>query len=163
MLSKLILSVPLVLLLGVPQTQNSASKPTDAAPTPLKLPSTPPVKMGLWETTTTTGRGANYKTRSCFTNESYQKDMAKMPPGCTINSQAWTSHSFTADIACTMQDHTSSGHVDVQFPDTETIHGTMSISMTAEGQTVPFSFTTDAHFVSADCGDIQGGQSKVVR
>ena len=160
MLLKLILSGPLVLLLGFPQTQNS--KPADAPPTQLKLPATPPVKMGLWETTASSGRGASYKTRSCFTNESYQKDMAKMPPGCTVNNQAWTSHSFTADVACTMRDATSNGHIDVQFPDTETIHSTISISMTMQGQTMPMNFTSDSHFVSSDCGDIQGGQSKIV-
>lgn len=162
MLSKLILSTPLVLLLAVPQTQNSNSKPMGAAPSPLNLPSTPPVKMGLWETTASNGRGASYKTRSCFTNESYQKDMAKMPPGCTISNQAWTPHSFTADVACTMREASSTGHVDVQFPDTETIHSNMSISMTMQGQTMPMNWTTDSHFVSADCGDITGGQSRPV-
>lgn len=163
MLSKLILSGPLVLLLAVPQTQNNNnSKPMDAAPVPLKLPSTPPVKMGLWETTAANGRGASYRTRSCFTNESYQRDMAKLPPGCTVSNQTWTSHSFTADVACTMRDATSNGHIDVQFPDTETIHSTMSISMTAQGQTIPISFTTDSHFVGSDCGGIAGGESRIV-
>ena len=161
MFSKLILS-GLLLVVAVPQTQNSNSKPMDAAPAPLKLPSTPPVKMGLWETMATNGRGANYKTRSCFTNESYQRDMAKMPPGCTVANQAWTSHTFTADVSCTMRDATSTGHVDVQFPDTETIHSTISISMTMQGQTMPMNFTSDSHFVSSDCGDIAGGQSKIV-
>lgn len=162
MLAKLILSAPLVLFLAAPQTQNGNSKPMDTAPTQLKLPTTPPVKMGLWETTASNGHGASYKTRSCFTSESYQKDMAKMPPGCTITNQAWTSHSFIADVACTMRESSSSGHVDVQFPDTETIHSTMSITMTVQGQTMPISFTTDSHFVSADCGDIQGGASRPV-
>jgi hypothetical protein len=162
MLLKFILSGPLVLLLAVPQTQNSKTKPMDAAPTPLKMPSTPPVKMGLWESTATNGRGMNYKSRSCFTNESYQRDMAKMPPGCTISNQAWTSHSFAADVACTMRDVTSTGHVDVQFPDTETIHSTININMTAQGQTMPVNFTTDSHFVSSDCGDIPGGESRPV-
>jgi hypothetical protein len=162
MLSKFILSGPLVLFLAVPQTQNSNPKPMDAPPTQLKLPSTPPVKMGLWESTATSARGGSYKTRSCFTNESYQKDMAKMPPGCTISNQAWTSHSFIADVACTMREATSTGHIDVQFPDTETIHSTMNISMTAQGQTIPINFTTESHFISADCGDLAGGQSRAI-
>jgi hypothetical protein len=119
--------------------------------------------MGLWESTATNGQGVSYKARSCFTNESYQQDMAKMPPGCIISNQAWTGHSFTADVACTMRDHSSNGHVDVQFPDTETIHSTISISMTMQGQTMPMSFTTDSHFVSSDCGDIPGGQTRTVR
>ena len=161
MLSKLILSTPLLLLLAGPQTQNS--KPMETAPAPLKLPSTPPVKMGLWESTASNGRGVSYKTRSCFTNESYQTEMAKMPAGCAASNQTWTSHSFTADVACTMREATSTGHVDVQFPDTETIHSTINISMTAQGQTIPISFTTDSHFVSSDCGDIPGGQSRSVR
>ncbi len=163
MLLKLILAGPLALLLAVPQTQNNNSKPTDAAPGQVKLPSTPPVKMGLWESTATNGRGASYKSRSCFTTESYQTEMAKMPPGCTVSNQAWTSHSFTADVACTMQDATSTGHVDVQFPDTQTIHSTINVSMTAQGQTMPINFTTDSHFVSSDCGDIPGGESRPIR
>jgi hypothetical protein len=162
MLSKLILPGLLFLFVASPQTQNNNSKPMDAAPAPLKLPSTPPVKMGLWESTVGNGRGGSYKTRSCFTNDSYQKDMAKMPPGCTISNQAWTSHSFTADVACTMRETTSSGHVDVQFPDTETIHSTISVSMTMQGQTMPMSFTTDSHFVSSDCGSIPGGETRPV-
>jgi hypothetical protein len=162
MLSKLILTSPLLLILAAPQTQNSNSKPMEAAPTPLNLPSTPPVKMGLWESTATNGRGAGFKTRSCFTNESYQKDMAKMPPGCTISNQAWTSHSFVADVACTMRDTASTGHIDVQFPDTQTIHSTINITMTMQGQTMPMNFTTHSHFVSSDCGDIPGGQSRPV-
>ncbi|HEX3374112.1 MAG TPA: DUF3617 family protein [Edaphobacter sp.] len=163
MLLKLILSAPLLLLAGVPQTQNGNSKPMDTAPGQVKLPSTPPVKMGLWESTATNGRGVNYKTRSCFTKESYQTEMAKMPPGCTISNQAWTGHSFTADVGCTMRDATSTGHVDVQFPDTETIHSAINISVTAQGQTMPITFTTDSHFISADCGDIPGGESRPVR
>jgi Protein of unknown function (DUF3617) len=162
MLSKLILSGALVLISAAPQTQNGNSKPMDTAPTQLKLPATPPVKMGLWESTATNARGGSYKTRSCFTNESYQKEMATMPAGCTISNQAWTSHSFTADVACTMRDATSTGHVDVEFPDTETIHSTIDINMTVQGQTMPMNFTTESHFVSADCGDLAGGQSRPV-
>ena len=162
MLSKLILSGALALISAAPQTQNGNSKPMDAAPTQLKLPATPPVKMGLWESTATNARGGSFKTRSCFTNESYQKDMAKMPPGCTISNQTWTSHTFAADVACTMRDATSTGHIDVQFPDTETIHSTITINMTMQGQTMPMNFTTDSHFVSADCGGLSGGQSQPV-
>jgi hypothetical protein len=163
MLSKLILSAPLVLLLAAPQTQNSNSKPMDTAPGQVKLPSTPPVKMGLWESTATNGRGVSYKARSCFTKESYQKEMATMPAGCTVSNQTWTSHSFTADVACTMREATSTGHIDVEFPDTETLHSTMNVSMTAQGQTIPINFTTDSHFVSSDCGDIAGGESRPMR
>ena len=32
----------------------------------------------------------------------------------------------------------------------------------AQGQTMPINFTTDSHFVSSDCGDIPGGQSRPV-
>ena len=81
MLLKFILSSPLALLLAAPQTQNGNSKPMDTAPTQLKLPATPPVKMGLWESTATNGRGTSYKTRSCFTSDSYQKEMAADAPG----------------------------------------------------------------------------------
>ena len=163
MLSKLILSGPLLLLVAAPQTQNSKSKPTDAAPAPMKMPAAPPVKMGLWETTATTGQGASYKARSCFTNESYQRDMARMPPGCAISNQAWTSHSFSADVACTEGEANTKGHIDVQFPDTETIHSTLNISVTHQGQKIPINFTTDSHFVSADCGDLGGGESRPVQ
>ena len=61
-----------------------------------------------------------------------------------------------------MRDATSTGHIDVQFPDTETIHSTININMTMQGQTMPMNFTTDSHFVSADCGGLSGGQSQPV-
>lgn len=162
MLSKLILSGPLLLLVALPQT-NDTKRPMETAPPPsvLNAPSTPPVKMGLWESTIS-GQHGTYKSRSCFTKESYQKSMASTPRDCTISNQSWTSHNFTADIACTMQGASSKGHIDVEFPDAETLHTTMSMTMTMQGHTTPVSFSTDAHFVSSDCGDIAPGQSRIL-
>ncbi|HXS14374.1 MAG TPA: DUF3617 family protein [Acidobacteriaceae bacterium] len=164
MLSKLILSGPLVLILAVPQTQNSKPKPMDTAPAPLKLPSSPPIKMGLWEATSSVSTArSTMKSRACVTPESYQEEVTRVPDGCTVTNRVVTGNSLTADVSCTMPNGVSgTGHVQANFTGTDQVHTTIQISMAMGGRTTPINIISDAHFVQTDCGDIPPGASRDV-
>ena len=157
MLSKLHLSAPLFVFAAfAPQSQK-------APPPSSTMPSTLPVKMGLWENTVKTSQGETDKTRSCFTKESFQRSVANMPPNCTISKQLWTSHSYSSDVACSTSTSESKGHLDMQFVNPEMSRSTITLTITAQGKTIPLTITTESHFISADCGDIAPGQSRDVQ
>jgi hypothetical protein len=162
MLLKLVTSAPLVfMLLGAPQTQNS--RPKNAAPPPVStITAPPPIKMGLWEATTTSSMGRNtMKSRACVTPDSYQEEVSRVPDGCTVSNRVMTGNSLTADVSCTMQNGASgTGHVQANFTSAAQVHTTIQVSIAMGGGNTPVTFTSDAHFVQADCGDIAPGTSR---
>lgn len=155
MFLKLLLSVQIMLGAFPLQTQNGGSSSAT-------MPATLPVKMGLWENTLKTSEGETQKTRSCFTKESFQRSVTNMPPSCVISNQVWTSHSYSSDVACATSSSQSKGHLDMQFPDPQTSHSTITITMTVQGKVIPLTITTDSHFISSECGDIAPGESREV-
>ncbi len=161
MLSELFFAA-LLLAPAIPQTQKN-QVPVTPQQGPL-IANAPPIKMGLWEASITTAMGTNIKTRSCMTAQSYRDDLAHMPQGCTLSNVQTSSSTMSGDVSCTLPNGaSSSGHIDAQFPDSSTAHATINVTTTMQGRTMPMTITTDSHFVSADCGDIQPGQSKVLR
>lgn len=120
--------------------------------------------MGLWEATITNSLIAKtLKTRSCVTPESYQDAMAHIPPGCTMTNKTQTQTHISGDVSCTLEHGgTTTGHVEVEMPDPTTVRSKIDLSLTVKGQPMPMTLTTDSHFVSADCGDVAPGQSKVI-
>ena len=164
MLSRLVISAPLLLLaLVAPQTQNS--RPSGAAPPPVpNITAAPPIKMGLWEATVSSSTGQSVmKTRACVTPESYQEQVSRVPPGCTVSNRVVTNSSLTADVSCTMANGVSgTGHVQANFASTDQVHTTIQVSMAMNGRTMPLTFTSDSHFVQADCGDIAPGTTRDV-
>ena len=160
-LSKLLFVAALALPSAI-QTQNG--KPPVTPPSaPLGI-TPPPIKMGLWEATVTSSLAPKaLKTRSCLTPQSYQDAMAHIPPGCTLTNKTQTATSITGDLSCTLQHGgTTTGHIDVEMPDPATVRSKIDLSLNVQGQTMPMTLTTESHFVSADCGDIAPGQSKVI-
>lgn len=135
-----------------------AVTPDGAAQIPGITP--PSIKMGLWEEATTSN-SVTTKSRSCITQKSYQ-DVFKLPPGCTVSNPTQTSSSIDADMSCSMQGVTSSGHISVQIADSGTVHTTMTYSASVQGHTMQGTITSDAHWVGADCGDIPPGASRDV-
>jgi hypothetical protein len=161
MFSELLVSA-LLLTPAISQTQKNQA-PVTPQQAPL-ITMAPPIKMGLWEAAITTAMGTSLKTRSCMTAQSYRDDLAHLPAGCTLSNVQTSSSSMSADVSCTLPDGaSSSGHINAQFPDTSTAHATISVTTTMQGRTMPMTITTESHFVSSDCGDIQPGQSKVIR
>lgn len=147
MISKLILIVPLVL----------ASAP--------QAPSTPPpIKMGLWEATTTTGTGRTIKTRSCMTEQSYQEQFAHVPPNCTLSNFSRSATHMSGDVACKESNGqaTTSGHFDAEFPDETSAQTTVTLQVNMQGRTMPMTIKSESHYVGADCRGISPGHSQLV-
>lgn len=162
MLCKLLVTA---LLLGpaISQTQKNQAPVTPQAPPNAALP-VPPIKMGLWEATTTMSTGTNLKTRACLTQESYRDQLANMPRGCTLSNSQSSSTSMSADVSCNLQnDVKSSGHFSAQFPDASTVHMTMTVTTSMQGRSMTMTMTSDSHFVSSDCGDVAPGQSQIIQ
>jgi len=148
MVSRLILAIPFVL--------------QAAAPPNTTITEPPPIKMGLWEATVTT-MGSSLKTRTCMTPQSYREQLVHLPQGCTLSNVQKTTTSMSGDVKCNLSGASSSGHIDVQFPDPSTVHSTISVTTTAQGRSIPIMITADSHFVGADCEDLEPGQSKVIQ
>lgn len=157
MFLKLILAAPLCLLTAsVKQTQSgSGSTPTPAAP---------PIKMGLWEATMTMGASGTYKSRACLSEDSYQRMLTRVPPNCEISKPVTTATSITGDLKCESPGGgTSKGRLDVQIPDTSTVHGTVTAMSNYQGHAVSMIIKSDWRFVTADCGDLSPGESRDVQ
>lgn len=154
---------------------------------------TPPVKMGLWQSTETTlisgfslppqvaaelkrlGRSLPDQTphtavyESCLTPTSWQKQLGLANPphnqDCVTSNRKSSASETSFDITCKGRTYTATGHWDVTFPDREHMHGVgkMSGGATAPGaQPISTNTTFDSHFVSASCGDVQPGSSKIL-
>jgi hypothetical protein len=149
MLSKLILLTPLLWVASA-GAQGLTSGP-------------PPIKMGLWESTINTGMGAGLKAHVCVTPESYQSAFARMPAGCTVSNETRTNTHASADIDCTMSNSHSTGHFDVDFPDPETGHATVTVNMTIQGKAMPMTIKTDSKFIGSDCGSVAPGKPEILR
>lgn len=124
----------------------------------------PPIKMGLWEATITNSVATTtLKARSCVTPESYQNAMAHVPPGCTVTNKTQTATSIKGDVSCTLQHGgTTTGHIEVEMPQPTLMRSTIQLNVTAEGKSIPMTMTTESHFVSAECGDLQPGQTRMI-
>lgn len=148
MLSRLLFAVPFMLQAA-------------ASPNP-KTADPPPIKMGLWEANVTTSLGA-LKMRSCMTAQSYGEQLAHLPQGCKLSNVQRSSTTMSGDVHCTLSNGaSSSGHIDAQFPDPSTVHSTINVMTIMQGHSIPVTITADSHFVSADCDDLEPGQSKVI-
>src|SRR3954452_18282701 len=107
----------------------------------LQFPTTPPMRMGLWETTSTVKMSgaampqgmsmANMttKVRSCLTPESYARALgnSERQKDCVRSNEVWTSNHFAFDLAC--KSGGATGHFDMTFESKESGHGVMHLSM----------------------------------
>ena len=119
--------------------------------------------MGLWETTIAGDSGVpGIKARSCVTPQSVQSAFARMPAGCTISNQTQTSTHAGGDVSCTFQNVQSSGHFDIEFPDSETVHTKTTLTMTTQGTTRTMTTEAIGKFISSDCGSVAPGKPQIV-
>jgi hypothetical protein len=152
---------------------------------------TPPVKMGLWQTTNvgtvsgiqippdvaarlqamgrplpTMGQPHTSVVQSCLTPESWKKMFADMQQDhdCTFTHQQQSSTGLSADMACKSDRGRSTGHVDMSFVSSEKMHGKAHIEVITERQPNPI--VMDMHFDSvyqgADCQGVTPGDAKVI-
>ncbi|HEX5284568.1 MAG TPA: DUF3617 domain-containing protein [Bryocella sp.] len=140
----------------------AASQKHEAAPVPIPGISLPTIKPGLWEETLTIPNSSTMKTRSCVTEQSYQSTFGKMPPGCTVSNVKQSGNTIAADLSCSMQGVSGSGHIQAQLLDPGTAHTSITYTSSVQGQTMQGSMSTDAHWISSDCGHIPPGETRDV-
>jgi hypothetical protein len=86
---------------------------------------------------------------------------AQQSPGmsCSISNKSQTASGVSFDIACTGATGSAKGHTDVRLSDDDHATSTSHITVTAssQGHTMNSTVdtTTNAKFVSADCGDVK--------
>ena len=125
----------------------------------MQMPSTPPMKMGLWEETVTAtthipgtaipgGDVQTMKMRLCVTPVNPFTQVVK---GCKLTNLVWTPQRYALDLNC----GTMSGHIQIDFDTPETGHGSMHMDFDTGGKGTGTSDSTiNVHFVSSSCGTV---------
>ena len=141
----------------------------------LQMPAKPPMKMGLWESTTTMtmkmpdmpnmpgGVPRTTKVRSCMTPENYAKNFynSQQQKDCTRTNETWSGGKYTVDISCPAMN--SKGHLEMNVSSMESGHGTMHMDMSPGGRSMSMDMTIDTHFVSADCGSVSPDKPEIIK
>jgi hypothetical protein len=130
-------------------------------------PTVPPMKMGLWEmTSTATMNGSNMlslmpglgkrtvKSRSCITPDTFQQAWGGLK-GCTRDNVVSGQKGFSYDLTC--------GRSKIQFAMTFDTpeHGTYSMHSVSGSSTMET--VADATFISSDCGSVVPGKPQMVK
>ena len=155
--------------------------------------SAPPIKMGLWQTTSTstmtgiqippevaarlqamgrplpTAEPRTTVVQSCATPEKWKQMFQHLQHhgDCEFHNEHQTSSTLTADMACKSTDgrYSTNGHIDVSFVSEEKIHGKVHVETVMESQPQPI--VTDMSFESvyqgADCHGVSPNEGKVIR
>lgn len=137
-----------------------------------QLPSTPPMKLGLWEITTTMtmempGMPAqpphSVKVRSCVTAASWTKSFGKMQQAgdCTLSHQSMTAGHYSFDVSCPSMNAT--GHSEMDFSGGTTGHGTMHMEMNASGRQMVTHAVWDSRYLGADCGAVTPDKPQMIQ
>lgn len=140
-----------------------------------QMPSKPPMKMGLWETTTNSSismpgmnmpSGVGNRTttvRSCATPESYADAFRReeLRASCERSNEKWTGSTYSFDIACGQPK--GKGHFEMTFDTADAGHGTMHVETAMQDHSMTLDMTMKAHWLSADCGAVAPGKGVIVR
>jgi hypothetical protein len=129
----------------------------------------PPMKMGLWENTSTVKMsGADVppgmqqqtmKLHQCITPETWAKAFQRSDRTCQFTNQSQNGGHFTVDISCT----NGSGHVEMNFSNQESGHGTVDMHMTHNGSTMSITSSVEMHYLGASCGSVSPEKPEIVR
>jgi hypothetical protein len=136
----------------------------------LHAPTTPPMKLGLWQSTGIstlkqadgTDKTTSRIMRNCVTKENWLTQLGPTAKNaCPKANEVWTKDSYSFDTACSGKPKT--GTVTVHFDTPETEHGSLDISAMPDGS--PFSMHANftSHWVSSACGDVTPDHPVVVR
>jgi hypothetical protein len=131
-----------------------------------QMPATPPMKMGLWESVSTTKMSGmdmpqgmsmpnmTVKVRACMTPESYAKNLtaSQRQTDCVRSHEVWTAKSFSLDISC--KSGSATGHYEVTFDSPGSSHTVSHMTMNSGGHPMQMDMTSESHFVSSDCGAV---------
>jgi hypothetical protein len=145
----------------------------------------PPIKMGLWQTETTTtmsgapdnpmgramgGGGRSTVTQGCLTPDTWTKEIRnaqqrRRAGECTQSNLQQDGHKLTYDEVCSNQGGYSTNiHFEMLFDDPENGHGSMDMktSGAAFPQGMTMHMTMKSKYLSSDCGSVKPGEGKVV-
>jgi hypothetical protein len=157
------------------------------------MPATPPVKMGLWESTIVSNIGGitippdvaarlqamgrqvpggphTVVTQSCMTKDEWAKAFEKMNSNsenkCTYTNRTITAQKISFDMSCASErGGVFTGHFEMLIDDEEHSHGTAH--MKGEGgqraQPMTIDTTMTSHYLSADCGEVKPGDAKILK
>jgi Protein of unknown function (DUF3617) len=143
---------------------------------------TPPIKMGLWQTevsTTMSGmenmpmnHGGQHTTVSqgCLTPDTWKSSMQKMQTDaqradCKVSNMHQDSSGLSFDESCSSARYNSDIHFQAQFDNSENMHGSAKMKMTAQGlpQPMTMDMTMTSHYLSSECGDVKPGEAKILK
>lgn len=157
-----------------------------------QAPSTPPVKMGLWQGTTVSkmtglqlppevaekmkamghsvpgAEPRTIETQSCLTAEKWKEMFGKLNEdreSCKIENLKQDSSGMSADMVCnSTRGGNGKGHLEVSFISTEKVHGTMHMEMMTQRQPEPIviDMTFDSTYQGSDCKGISPDTPKVI-
>lgn len=126
---------------------------------------TAPMKMGLWESTSTvTMTGIQMpnmpprtiKMKRCVTQETWASNFQnRADSACQRSNESFTEHHYSADFSCASGNAT--GHVDMDFPSSESGHGKVHMEITAGEHHIVSDSSIEMHFVGDSCGSVQPG------
>jgi hypothetical protein len=142
----------------------------------------PPIKMGLWQTDASTSISGMENvptahqgqrttvTQGCLTPESWKSSVENMQKraksgDCKTTNMHQDAHSLSFDESCSSERYNSDTHFEAQFDDSEHMHGSAKVKMTAQGLPQPMTanMTLNSHYLSADCGEVKPGEAKIVK
>jgi hypothetical protein len=135
-------------------------------------PAAPPMKLGLWEITTTMtmvmpGMPAqpprSVKVRNCVTAETWTKSFGRSQRAsdCTVSHESVTPGHDSFDMSCPSMNAT--GHGEMDFSGGSTGHGRMHMDINSGGQHMITDTVWDSHFISADCGAVAPGKPEMLQ
>ena len=136
-----------------------------------QAPMAPPMKLGLWETTSSTKMNMpgmdmaarSTKVRSCATAESWNKafGQGRQNKDCKPVNEKRTATSFSFDLSCSSSNAT--GHVEMDFVDATKGHGTMHMVVNTSGKALTMDTTWESTYVGADCGSVSPGSPEIIQ
>ena len=136
-----------------------------------QAPMAPPMKLGLWETTSSTTMQMpgmdmpprSMKIRSCATAESWSKafGQSRQNKDCTPVNEKRTATSYSFDLSCSSSKAT--GHVEMDFGNGSTGHGSMHMVMNAGGKEMTMDTKWESKYVGADCGSVAPGTPEILQ
>ncbi len=145
----------------------------------------PPIKMGLWQTESTTSvegapadspmaqamthGGRSNVSQGCLTPDTWKNEFQHMQQRhdaeCNQSNFQQDSHHISFDEQCGGQSgYTSSVHFEMLLDDTENAHGKADVKMSGpafpQGMTMHMSMKSK--YLSSNCGDVKPGEGKTI-
>jgi hypothetical protein len=158
-----------------------------SAQTAEMLAGPPPVKMGLWQSESTTsiegapanspmaqamthGGSANVS-QGCLTPDTWKNDFQNMQrhqpdANCSQSNFQQDAHHVTFDESCASGQggYSNNVHFEMLIDDMENAHGHADVKMTGPAfpQGMTMHITMKEKYLSSNCGDVKPGKSKVI-